>query len=254
MGAFFVRRPIVAIVIAILMTMAGAVAMTKLPTAQYPDIVPPQIQVTTTYTGADAITIEQSVATPLEQQMNGVDYMIYMQSTNANDGTMKLTVTFDVETDINFDQVNTQNRVSQAQPNLPADVNQFGLTVKKATSNPLLIVSLYSPKGTYDALFLGNLRDDQRQRRHLPRARRGPDPELRDRRLRHAHLGQAGTAGEPRADSPRPHERGEAAEHGQPGRGNRHGARPARARSSPTPCAPRAASRPPRNSATSSCA
>jgi HAE1 family hydrophobic/amphiphilic exporter-1 len=155
-SAFFIRRPIVAIVIAILMTMAGAVAMTKLPTAQYPDIVPPQIQVSTTYTGADAITIEQSVATPLEQQMNGVDNMIYMQSTNANDGTMKLTVTFDVETDINLDQVNTQNRVSQAQPNLPADVNQFGLTVKKATSNPLLIVSLYSPKGTYDALFLGN--------------------------------------------------------------------------------------------------
>ena len=156
MGAFFVRRPIIAIVIAILMTMAGGVAMTKLPTAQYPDIVPPQIQVTTTYTGADAITIEQSVATPLEQQMNGVDNMIYMQSTNANDGSMKLTVTFDVETDINIDQVNTQNRVSQAQPNLPTDVNTFGLTVKKSTSNPLLIVSLYSPKGTYDALFLGN--------------------------------------------------------------------------------------------------
>jgi HAE1 family hydrophobic/amphiphilic exporter-1 len=156
MGAFFVRRPIVAFVIAILTTMAGYVAMTKLPTAQYPEIVPPQIQVSTTYTGADAITIEQSVATPLEQQMNGVDYMIYMQSTNANDGTMTLKVTFDVETDINIDQVNTQNRVSQAQPNLPPDVNQFGLTVKKATSNPLLVVSLYSPKGTYDALFLGN--------------------------------------------------------------------------------------------------
>src|SRR5262249_38635608 len=156
MGALFVRRPIVAIVIAILMTIAGAVAMTKLPTAQYPDIVPPQIKVTTTFTGADAITIEQSVATPLEQQMNGVDNMIYMQSTNANDGTMSENVTFDVETDINIDQVNTQNRVSQAQPNFPPDVNQFGLTVKKATSNPLLIVSLYSPNGTYDALFLGN--------------------------------------------------------------------------------------------------
>jgi len=155
-GAFFVRRPIVAIVIAILMTMAGAVAMTKLPTAQYPDIVPPQIKITTTYTGADAITIEQSVATPLEQQMNGVDNMIYMQSTNANDGTMTENVTFDVETDINIDQVNTQNRVSQAQPNLPADVNTFGLTVKKSTSNPLIMVALYSPKGTYDALFLGN--------------------------------------------------------------------------------------------------
>jgi HAE1 family hydrophobic/amphiphilic exporter-1 len=156
MGAFFVRRPIVAIVIAILTTMAGYVAMTKLPTAQYPDIVPPQIKVTTTYTGADALTIEQSVATPLEQQMNGVDNMIYMQSINANDGTMTENVTFGVETDINIDQVNTQNRVSQAQPNFPPDVNQFGLTVKKATTNPLLIVSLYSPKGTYDALFLGN--------------------------------------------------------------------------------------------------
>ncbi len=156
MGALFVRRPIIAIVIAILTTIAGLVAMGKLPTAQYPDIVPPQIQVSTTYTGADAITIEQSVATPLEQQMNGVDYMIYMQSTNANDGTMSLKVTFDVETDINLDQVNTQNRVSQAQPNLPPDVNQFGLTVKKSTSNPLLVISLFSPKGTYDALFLGN--------------------------------------------------------------------------------------------------
>ena len=156
MGALFVRRPIVAIVIAILMTIAGAVALSKLPTAQYPDIVPPQIKITTTYTGADAITIEQSVATPLEQQMNGVDNMIYMQSTNANDGTMTENVTFDVETDINIDQVNTQNRVSQAQPNLPADVNQFGLTVKKSTSNPLIMVALYSPKGTYDALFLGN--------------------------------------------------------------------------------------------------
>ncbi|HTO75912.1 MAG TPA: efflux RND transporter permease subunit, partial [Thermoanaerobaculia bacterium] len=156
MGALFVRRPIVAIVIAILMTIAGAVALSKLPTAQYPDIVPPQIKITTTYTGADAITIEQSVATPLEQQMNGVDNMIYMQSTNANDGTMTENVTFDVETDINIDQVNTQNRVSQAQPNLPADVNQFGLTVKKSTSNPLIMVALFSPKGTYDALFLGN--------------------------------------------------------------------------------------------------
>jgi len=156
MGAFFVRRPIIAIVIAILTTIAGAVAMSKLPTAQYPDIVPPQIKITTTYTGADALTIEQSVATPLEQQMNGVDNMIYMQSINANDGTMTENVTFDVETDINIDQVNTQNRVSQAQPNFPPDVNTFGLTVKKSTSNPLLVISLYSPKGTYDALFLGN--------------------------------------------------------------------------------------------------
>ena len=140
MGAFFVRRPIVAIVIAILMTIAGAVAMTKLPTAQYPDIVPPQIKVTTTYTGADAITIEQSVATPLEQQMNGVDNMIYVQSINANDGTMTENVTFDVETDINIDQVNTQNRVSQAQPKQPVKM-QLQLKLGTAT----LHLSKYAP-------------------------------------------------------------------------------------------------------------
>ena len=156
MARFFIDRPIVAIVISVLTVLLGLVALVGLPIAQYPDIIPPLIQIQGNFPGADAITVEQSVATPLEQQMNGVDYMIYMQSTNANDGTMTLKVTFDVETDINLDQVNTQNRVSQAQPNLPPDVNQFGLTVKKATSNPLLVVSLYSPKGTYDALFLGN--------------------------------------------------------------------------------------------------
>src|SRR5437763_5128291 len=104
--------------------------MQALPIAQFPEIIPPQIGVTATYTGADALTIEQSVATPLEQQMNGVDNMIYMQSINANDGTMTENVTFGVETDINIDKVNTQNRDSQAQPNFPSDVNQFGLTAK----------------------------------------------------------------------------------------------------------------------------
>jgi len=143
-------------VIAILTTIAGLVAMTGLPTAQYPDIVPPQILVSTTYTGADALTIESSVAAPLEQQMSGVDNMLYMQSTNANDGTMSLRVTYDIDTDVNIDQVNTQNRVSQAQPNLPSDVNNYGFTIRKITGMPLLVVSLYSPKNSYDALFLGN--------------------------------------------------------------------------------------------------
>src|SRR4051812_14828015 len=130
--------------------------MRALPIAQFPEIIPPQISVSATYTGADALTIEQSIATPLEQQMNGVDNMLYMQSTNSNDGTMQLTVTFDIATDPNIDQVNVQNRVAQAQPNLPPDVNTFGLTMRKATGFPMMIIGLSSPKNTYNALFLAN--------------------------------------------------------------------------------------------------
>jgi HAE1 family hydrophobic/amphiphilic exporter-1 len=156
MARFFVDRPIVAIVIAVVTVVLGLVSMFGLPIAQFPSIIPPQIQIQTTYTGADAVTIEQSVATPLEQQMNGVDKMLYMLSTNANDGTMTLTVTFDVESDVNIDQVNAQNRVSQAQPNLPTDVNQFGITYRSTVGLPLVVFALYSPNSTYDALFLGN--------------------------------------------------------------------------------------------------
>jgi HAE1 family hydrophobic/amphiphilic exporter-1 len=152
----FINRPIVAMVIAIVTVIGGLVAMRGLPVAQFPEIVPPQIIVNTTYTGADAVTIEQSVATPLEQQMSGVDDMLYMQSTNANDGTMTLTVTFDVDTNPNIDQVNVQNRVAQAQPNLPADVNQFGLNMRKSTGIPTLAFAIFSPRQTHDSLFLAN--------------------------------------------------------------------------------------------------
>ncbi len=156
MSRFFIGRPIVAIVIAIVTVLGGLVALAGLPISQFPQIVPPQISVIGSYPGADSLTIEQSVATPLEQQMNGVDDMLYMQSTNANDGTVSLNVTFDVDTVPNLDQVNVQNRMAQAQPNLPPEVSQFGLTMRKQTGLPMMIISLYSPKRSYDSLFLAN--------------------------------------------------------------------------------------------------
>ncbi|MGD0673927.1 MAG: multidrug efflux RND transporter permease subunit [Polyangiaceae bacterium] len=156
LSAFFIRRPIVAMVIAIITVLLGVVSLLGLPIAQFPQILPPQINLTTTYTGADALTIEQSVATPIEQQMNGVDRMLYVQSTNANDGSMNQVVTFDVGTDIDVDNVLVNNRYSQAQPFLPQDVKNFGVTIKKSLAFPLMVISLYSPDGRYDPSFLAN--------------------------------------------------------------------------------------------------
>ena len=156
MSEFFVRRPIVAIVIAVLMTLIGGVCILALPIAQYPQIAPPEIQVRTHYTGADALTIEQSVAAPIEQQMSGVDNSNYFYSINANTGDMRMIINFDVATDANVDQILAQLRVSQAQSQLPADVNNYGVTVQKSTLAPLMLISLSSPKQTYDNVFLAN--------------------------------------------------------------------------------------------------
>src|SRR5580698_5900423 len=153
---FFIRRPIVAIVIAILTVIIGLVSMLSLPISQYPDIVPPEIQVQATYPGADAKTLEQSVSTPLEEQMNGVDNMLYMQSVNANNGQATLYVDFDVKTNPDTDQVLSQLRVSQTQSQLPPIVNVAGVTVLKSLHSPLLFISLNSPKGTYGPDFLTN--------------------------------------------------------------------------------------------------
>src|SRR5436189_2956903 len=155
MSKFFIRRPIVAIVIAIIMTLVGVVSMIQLPISQYPNIVPPEIQVRANYTGADAQTIEQSVATPLEQQMSGVDRSNYIQSVNAN-GSIRMTVNFETGTDPNVDHILTQMRANQASSQLPSDVVNAGVTVIKSTSAPLLLIALNSPKRTYDNVFLAN--------------------------------------------------------------------------------------------------
>src|SRR5260221_4413948 len=157
MSRFFINRPIVAMVISIVMVIIGAVTIATLPVALFPNIVPPEVQVLATYVGADAQTIEQSVATPIEQQMSGVDNMNYMYSlTSTADGAMRLIVDYDVKTDPNPDLILPQMRSTQAQSQLPADVNNFGLTVQKTVTAPLMLITLYSPNGTYDARFLSN--------------------------------------------------------------------------------------------------
>jgi HAE1 family hydrophobic/amphiphilic exporter-1 len=156
MSKFFINRPIVAIVISILMVIAGIVAMLGLPTSQFPNIADPQIQVIANYTGADAQTVAQSVATPIEQQMSGVDNMNYMYSLNASNGQMTLTVDFNIDTVASTDQILTQMRVSQANSQLPSAVLNQGVTVQKSTAAPLMLIDLTSPKGTYDNIFLAN--------------------------------------------------------------------------------------------------
>src|SRR5438270_2819419 len=156
MYRFFINRPIVAMVIAILMVLVGLASMLSLPISQFPNIVPPEIRIQTTFVGADAQTVAQSVATPIEEQMSGVDQMNYMFSINANNGVMRMVVNFDVKTDPNIDQMLSQLRTSQADPQLPADVRNYGVTLIKSPTSPLMLVALYSPKGTYNATFLAN--------------------------------------------------------------------------------------------------
>jgi HAE1 family hydrophobic/amphiphilic exporter-1 len=156
MSKFFINRPIVAMVISIIMVIVGLVTMAGLPIAQFPKVVPPEIYINATYVGADAQTIEQSVATPIEEQMSGVDNMNYMYSVNANNGTMRMFVNFDLATDPNIDHVLTQLRYSQAEPTLPPDVRNYGVTVQKSLTAPFLLIALNSPKGTRSAEFLAN--------------------------------------------------------------------------------------------------
>jgi hydrophobic/amphiphilic exporter-1 (mainly G- bacteria), HAE1 family len=156
MSKFFINRPIVAIVISVLMVIAGVVALLRLPIAQFPTIADPQIQIVANYTGADATTVAQSVATPIEQQMAGVDGMNYMYSQNASNGQMSLTVDFDINTDTNTDQILSQMRVLQANAQLPSAVLNNGVTVQKSTASPLMLIDLSSGNDTFDNIFLAN--------------------------------------------------------------------------------------------------
>ncbi len=153
---FFIRRPVFATVISIVIVIVGLVALVALPVARYPDIAPPTVQVSTTYPGADARTVAETVATPIEQEVNGVENMIYMSSISANDGTMKLTVTFAPGTNLDTANVLTQNRVSVAQAKLPEEVKRQGVTVKKQSSDVVMYIGFYSPEGTYDDQYLSN--------------------------------------------------------------------------------------------------
>src|SRR5258705_568721 len=156
MARFFVNRPIVAIVLSIIIVVLGVVAMRGLPIAKHRDFVPPMVQVTTTFIGASATDVEASVATPLEKKTSGGEKGIYMKSANGNDGTLTLQVSFEVGSNQDMDNVFTQNRVSEAMPQMPQSVKNYGVTVKKALPFPLLVISVKSPNGSYDSNFLSN--------------------------------------------------------------------------------------------------
>src|SRR5208337_2049381 len=157
MSEFFIRRPIVAIVISILMVIVGAITIISLPVAQFPDIAPPEIRVQALYPGADAETMEKAVATPMEQQINGVDNMDYMYSLNStNNSSTVLMADFDLKTDPNTDLILTQSRQLLSFGQLPPVVNQIGVDIKKSLTSPMMLITLYSPNGTRDAKFLSN--------------------------------------------------------------------------------------------------
>ena len=156
LSAFFIDRPKFAFVISIVIVLAGVLSLTLLPVAEFPEITPPQVRVSANFTGASALVVEESVASIIEAEVNGVENMIYMKSVSANDGSYRLDVTFAVGADADLAQVNVQNRVSQATARLPEDVVRSGVIVRKQSTSLLGMIAIYAPDGRYDALFLSN--------------------------------------------------------------------------------------------------
>src|SRR6195952_267051 len=152
----FIKRPVTAIVISLVIVIVGIIAIGTLPIGQYPEITPPTVNITGTYTGADALTVEQTVVTPVEVQVNGTPGMTYLQSNSTSNGAMTMTVNFEVGTDINIAALDVQNRVGIAQPTLPQEVQRLGLIVRKRNPSILMLVALFSPKGSHDITFLDN--------------------------------------------------------------------------------------------------
>ena len=185
---FFIEHPIFASVISIVIVIAGAVSVGVLPIAQYPEITPPTVEVSTTYPGANAQVVAETVAAPIEQEVNGVENMIYMSSTSASDGSYNLTVSFDVGTDLDMAQVLVQNRVKLAEAKLPEEVKRQGVNTKKKSTNIVLIISLFSPDDRFDELYLSNYAT-LRLRDVLSRIDGVGDViGLSPERLQHAHL------------------------------------------------------------------
>ena len=152
----FINRPVTAIVTSIVIVALGILALMTLPVSQYPDITPPVVQVSSSYTGADAQTVEQTVATPIETQVNGTPGMSYVQTNATNDGRMSMNVTFDVGTDVNIAALDVQNRVGIAQPQLPQEVTRLGVVVRKRNPSLFMLVAMFSPNGTHNVSFLDN--------------------------------------------------------------------------------------------------
>ena len=180
--------------LSIFIVIAGLAAMRVLPIAQYPEIAPPVVTVRAVYPGASAEVLEQTVAAPLENQINGVENMIYMSSTSTSNGVVEIQVTFDIGTDVDQAALNVNNRVKQAEPRLPQEVRRQGVTVEKGSSAFLQVLAFYSPDGTRDDLFTQQLRDAERARRAQARAGHHQRADLRRQGLRDAHLGASPTA------------------------------------------------------------